>query len=149
MPGVGAAKNVMNNLKKQDLVESIKNYSNPILGICVGMQIFYEFSEEEDTECLGILPGTIKKFVNSDLTIPHMGWNKVMFEDGNFSDCNGYYYFANSYYAEISKSTFAKTKYGIKFSSCVNKDNFYGVQFHPEKSSVNGMKFLNSFFSML
>ena len=87
----------MNNLKKQDLVESIKNYSKPILGICVGMQIFYEFSEEEDTECLVILPGTIKKFVNSDLTIPHMGWNKVMFEDGNFSDCNGYYYFANSY----------------------------------------------------
>ena len=149
LPGVGAAKNVMNNLKKQDLVESIKNYSNPILGICVGMQIFYEFSEEEDTECLGILPGTIKKFVNSDLTIPHMGWNKVVFEDSYFIDCSGYYYFANSYYAEISKSTFAKTKYGTKFSSCVNKDNFYGVQFHPEKSSVNGMRFLKSFFSML
>ena len=149
LPGVGAAKNVMSNLKKHDLVGIIKNYSKPILGICVGMQILYEFSEEEDTECLGILPGTIKKFVNTDLTIPHMGWNKVTFEGSNFNDCNGYYYFANSYYAEVSKSTFAKTKYGTEFSSCVNKDNFYGVQFHPEKSSTNGMKVLNSFFSML
>ena len=77
-----------------------------------------------------------------------MGWNKVAFEGSNFNDCNGYYYFANSYYAEVSKSTFAKTKYGTEFSSCVNKDNFYGVQFHPEKSSTNGMKFLNSFFSV-
>ncbi len=149
LPGVGAAKNVMQNLCDQDLVDAIRDYSNPVLGICVGMQIFYEYSEEENTKCLGILPGKVKKFANSDLVIPHMGWNKVTFENEKYADCNGYYYFANSFYAEIDKNTLAKTKYGKEFCSFVNKDNFYGVQFHPEKSSTNGLTFLNNFFNNL
>ena len=149
LPGVGAARNVMKNLNEQDLVETIKDYSNPVLGICVGMQIFYEYSEEENTKCLGILPGKVKRFINSDLTIPHMGWNKVTFGSKGFSNCSGYYYFANSYYAEVNKYTLARTKYGNEFSSFVNKDNFYGVQFHPEKSSKNGSKFLNRFLNSL
>lgn len=149
IPGVGAAKNVMNNLKKQNLINTIKEYKKPVLGICVGMQIFYEFSEEENKKCLGLIPGKIKRFSESNLTIPHMGWNEVVFNDSSFDECNGYYYFANSYYAEVNKFTFGKCAYGNTFSAFVRKDNFFGVQFHPEKSSTKGSKFLMKFLKQL
>ena len=93
IPGVGAARNVINNLKKQDLVSTIKEYKKPVLGICVGMQIFYDYSEEENEKCLGLIPGEIKRFDNNNLTIPHMGWNEVIFNDDSYNECNGYYYF--------------------------------------------------------
>ena len=149
IPGVGAARNVMNNLKKQNLINTIKEYKKPVLGICVGMQIFYEFSEEENKKCLGLIPGKIKRFSESNLTIPHMGWNEVVFNDNSFDECNGYYYFANSYYAEVNKFTFGKCAYGNTFSAFVRKDNFFGVQFHPEKSSEKGSKFLMQFLKQL
>ena len=149
LPGVGAAGTVMRNLKNLNLIENIKNDTRPILGICVGMQIFFDFSEEENKKCMEIIPGKIKKFSNRQLTIPHMGWNKVKFSDPYFEDCNGYFYFANSYYAGISEHTLGFSHYGIKFSSFINKKNFYGVQFHPEKSSNIGKKFLTKFFDMI
>ena len=150
IPGVGAAKNVMSNLKKQNLINAIKEYKKPVLGICVGMQIFYEFSEEENEKCLGLIPGKIKKFSSeNNLTIPHMGWNEVVFNDDSFDECDGYYYFANSYYAEVNKYTFGKCSYGNTFSAFVRKDNFFGVQFHPEKSSKKGSKFLMQFLKQL
>ena len=96
-----------------------------------------------------IIPGKIKKFSDRQLTIPHMGWNKVKFSAPYFEDCNGYFYFANSYYAGISEHTLGFSHYGIKFSSFVNKKNFYGVQFHPEKSSNIGKKFLTKFFDVI
>ena len=149
LPGVGAAGTVMRNLKNLNLIENLKNDTRPILGICIGMQIFFDFSEEENKKCMEIIPGKIKKFSNRQLTIPHMGWNKVEFSDPYFKDCNGYFYFANSYYAGISEHTLGFSHYGIKFSSFINKNNFYGVQFHPEKSSNIGKKFLTKFFDMI
>ena len=149
LPGVGAAKNVMNTLKNQDLTETIKNFKNPILGICVGMQILYEYSDEENEICLGMIPGRVKKFQSNNLIVPQMGWNKVEFNNSSFDDCDGYYYFANSYYADINLFTKGSSIYGHEFSSFIQKDNLYGVQFHPEKSSYQGEKFLKKFFELI
>ena len=139
----------MQRLQNKSLDTYLKLTGKPILGICIGMQIMYETSSEGNTDGLSIFDGKVKKFEpRTDKPVPHMGWNKVRF-DKTYSDLNGYYYFANSYYAGISEHTLGFSHYGIKFSSFVNKKNFYGVQFHPEKSSNIGKKFLTKFFDMI
>ena len=147
LPGVGSAKNVMSELKKKNLVDVINNLKQPVLGICIGMQILFEYSAEGNTKCLGLIEGDIQKFDESaDLKVPQMGWNKVTFSDQKLKKFNNYYYFANSYYSGIQKHTTATSEYGDIFSSVVEKNNFLGCQFHPEKSSEAGEYFLQYFF---
>ena len=147
LPGVGSAKNVMNQLKKKNLVDVINNLKHPVLGICIGMQILFEYSAEGNTKCLGLIEGDIQKFDESaDLKVPQMGWNKVTFSDQKLKKFNNYYYFANSYYSGIQKHTTATSEYGDIFTSVVEKNNFLGCQFHPEKSSEAGEYFLQYFF---
>ena len=147
LPGVGSAKNVMNQLKKKNLVDIINNLKQPVLGICIGMQILFEYSAEGNTKCLGLIEGDIQKFDESaDLKVPQMGWNKVTFSDQKLKKFNNYYYFANSYYSDIQKHTTATSEYGDLFTSVVEKNNFLGCQFHPEKSSDAGEYFLQYFF---
>ncbi len=147
LPGVGSARNVMSELKKKNLVEVINNLKQPVLGICIGMQILFEYSAEGNTKCLGLIEGDIQKFDEStDLKVPQMGWNKVTFSDQKLKKFNNYYYFANSYYSDIQKHTTATSEYGNIFTSVVEKNNFLGCQFHPEKSSDAGEYFLQYFF---
>ena len=147
LPGVGSAKNVMSELKKKNLVDVINNLKQPVLGICIGMQILFEYSAEGNTKCLGLIEGDIQKFDEStDLKVPQMGWNKVTFSDQKLKKFNNYYYFANSYYSDIQKHTTATSEYGDIFTSVVEKNNFLGCQFHPEKSSDAGEYFLQYFF---
>ena len=147
LPGVGSAEIVMNELRKKNLVDVINNLKQPVLGICIGMQIFFEYSAEGNTKCLGLIEGDIQKFDKSaDLKVPQMGWNKVTFSDQKLKKFNNYYYFANSYYSSIQKHTTATSEYGDIFTSVVEKNNFLGCQFHPEKSSEAGEYFLQYFF---
>ncbi len=147
LPGVGSARNVMSELKKKNLVDVINNLKQPVLGICIGMQILFEYSAEGNTKCLGLIEGDIQKFDEStDLKVPQMGWNKVTFSDQKLKKFNNYYYFANSYYSDIQKHTTATSEYGDIFTSVVEKNNFLGCQFHPEKSSDAGEYFLQYFF---
>ena len=147
LPGVGAAPNVMQQLQNKGLDTYLKLTRKPILGICIGMQIMYETSSEGNTDGLSIFDGKVKKFEpRTDKPVPHMGWNEVRF-DKTYSDLNGYYYFANSYYADISEQTTAISSYGDKFSAMTSVKNFTGVQFHPEKSGSLGYQFLQRFLS--
>ena len=148
LPGVGSADIVMNTLRKRDLINFIKGTNKPILGICIGMQILFDYSEENQTICLGIIDGDIEKFnVNNGINVPQMGWNKV--ECDADKDLNGHYYFANSYFNKDSKFTIGYSSYGNKFSSIIKKDNILGCQFHPEKSSKAGERFLTYFIKSI
>ena len=148
LPGVGSADVVMNTLRKRDLINFIKCTKKPILGICIGMQILFDYSEENQTRCLGIIDGNIEKFnVNDGVNVPQMGWNKV--ECDADKNLNGYYYFANSYFNKDSKFTIGYSSYGKKFSSIIKKDNILGCQFHPEKSSKAGERFLTYFIKSI
>ena len=149
IPGVGSAGKVMNALDSLKLTSLIKELRQPVLGICIGMQIFYEYSQEQNTKCLGIIQGEIKKLpIEQGIKIPQMGWNEVVFDQNALSNLNNHYYFANSYYAEGSLETAAVTNYKVTMSSVVIKNNFIGCQFHPEKSSVAGEKFLDYFVGL-
>ena len=149
IPGVGSAGKVMNALDSLKLTSLIKELRQPVLGICIGMQIFYEYSQEQNTKCLGIIQGEIKKLpIEQGIKIPQMGWNEVVFDQNALSNLNNYYYFANSYYADGSLETAAVTNYKVTMSSVVIKDNFIGCQFHPEKSSVAGEQFLDYFLGL-
>jgi glutamine amidotransferase len=148
LPGVGSADVVMNTLRKRDLINFIKCTNKPILGICIGMQILFDYSEENQTRCMGIIDGNIKKFnVNDGVNVPQMGWNKVECDTDN--NLNGHYYFANSYFNKDSKFTIGYSSYGNKFSSIIKKDNILGCQFHPEKSSKAGERFLTYFIKSI
>ena len=149
IPGVGSAGKEMNALDSLKLTSLIKELRQPVLGICIGMQIFYEYSQEQKTKCLGIIQGEIKKLpIEQGIKIPQMGWNEVVFDQNALSNLNNYYYFANSYYAEGSLETAAVTNYKVTMSSVVIKNNFIGCQFHPEKSSVAGEQFLDYFLGL-
>ncbi len=152
-PGVGEASSAMNSLRQNNLDKVIKDLKQPVLGICVGMQLLCEHSEENDTECLGIVPVTVKKFQNSEqqIKIPQVGWNTIY---GLKSDLfrnvqeNSYIYNVHSYYAGDSDYTIAKCNYGLEYAAAVKKDNFYGVQFHTEKSAETGDKIIKNFLEL-
>lgn len=150
-PGVGEAKSAMSYLKERGMVSLIRSLEMPFLGICLGMQLLSSFSEENDTECLDLVPLSIRRFEKREgYKIPHMGWNTVSFDEscplfkGISND--SYFYFVHSYYAEDADCAIARTDYDdITFSSAIAKDNFYGVQFHPEKSGEDGLRLLSNF----
>ena len=145
IPGVGSAHNVMRSLKEANLIQTIKNLSQPVLGICIGMQILFEFSDEGKVDCLGLIPGSVERFKSLDhLKVPQMGWNKVSFNN-SLSEFDNYYYFANSYFNPINQFTIAQSQYGVSFTAAIKYKNFIGCQFHPEKSSLAGSKFLKNF----
>lgn len=151
-PGVGEAASAMNKLKEKDILESIKSTSQPLLGICLGMQLLATFSEERNTKCLDIVKTVVKQFDSSQVKVPHMGWNKVEYKNVNklFLDIESgeKFYFANSYYVPITEYSIASTVYDIVFSSAINKNKFYGVQFHPEKSGKAGLQILKNFIEL-
>jgi len=150
-PGVGEASSAMNYLKERKLDELIKRLKQPVLGVCLGMQLLCTRSEENNTKCLGLVPVNVKRFSDPGLKIPQVGWNTIYdLQSGLFADVltNSYIYNVHSYYAENSQYTIAKCNYGIEYAAAIRKDNFYGVQFHAEKSAEAGEKILKNFLTM-
>jgi glutamine amidotransferase len=152
LPGVGAAGVSMNRLHENGLIDVIPDIQQPLLGICVGMQLLFESSDEGDTQCLGLLPGRVKKLqAQAGIRIPHMGWNNLIVNTTR-SLCDGLQnenvYFVHSYAADVSEFTLAQTTHGNKFSSIVQKGNVMGAQFHPERSGKAGARLLKNFLSL-
>lgn len=149
-PGVGEASSAMNYLKERGLDKVIVSLSQPVLGICLGMQLMCSYSEEGSTACLGIFDQQVKKFKGS-LKVPQIGWNKIndlkspLFKGIKEDE---YMYFVHSYYVELGKDTIAQTNYDIIYSSALHKNNFYAAQFHPEKSSASGQILLENFIKL-
>ena len=148
-PGVGEASSAMQYLRERGMDKLIISLTQPVLGICLGMQLMCLHSEENDTCCLGIFNTTVKK-IRGKLKVPHVGWNTVDTSSELFNGLGKklYCYFLHSYFAGLSESTIAKTEYGSLFSSALQKDNFYGTQFHPEKSGATGEQILKNFLSL-
>jgi len=150
-PGVGEASTTMKFIKDKNLDKLIIDLKQPVLGICLGMQLMCKHSEENNTQCLGIFDEEVKRFAPSpSLKVPHMGWNSlVSVKDWmNPQLENQQVYFVHSYYVPANKNTVANTEYGISFSAALRKDNFYAVQFHPEKSAKAGEIVIQSFLSL-
>lgn len=146
-PGVGSAGVTMDYLKSRRLDILIKELKQPVLGICLGQQLLCNYSEEGNTNCIGIFPMSVKRF-EPKLKVPHMGWNSIHNLKSNLFDASlegQYVYFVHSFYVEQSQYTIATTDYILPFSAAIHKDNFYATQFHPEKSSKVGMIILKNF----
>ncbi|MFT4016371.1 MAG: imidazole glycerol phosphate synthase subunit HisH [Agriterribacter sp.] len=156
-PGVGEASSAMRYLKERGLDVVIKNLKQPVLGICLGMQLMCRFSEENDVDCLNIFDEDVKYFgkaanVDNRLKIPQIGWNNIYDLKSPLFDNvpqNSYTYFVHSYYAALGEHTIATTNYVIPYSSALHKDNFYGTQFHPEKSAGVGEQILKNFAQLI
>lgn len=153
LPGVGAAGPGMAKLREAGLGDVLRGLHQPLLGVCLGMQLLYERSAEGDTECLGLLPGAVSQFAAGDkLRIPHMGWNRLRVErdDPLLADLgeDAYAYFVHSYAAPVSAATIASTDYGEPFSAIVRKGNVCGMQFHPERSAAVGARLLQNFLEL-
>ena len=149
-PGVGEASSAMNKLKDTGLIDEIKKLKQPVLGICLGMQLMCNKTEEGQTEGLGIFDVTVKRFSNS-VKVPQMGWNTITNLKSRLFDGipdKEYMYLVHSYYAENNECAIATTDYELPYASAIQKDNFYGVQFHPEKSSKAGSQLLENFFAL-
>ena len=153
LPGVGTAADCMARLEKADLTDTIRTLQQPLLGICVGMQLMFESSAEGNVPCLGLLPGRVQRFPDRDgFPVPHMGWNQVRpckstplledIEDG------AYVYFVHSYAAPASELALATTDYGGEFTALVQKGNVFGAQFHPERSAKVGAQLLKNFLAV-
>jgi glutamine amidotransferase len=148
-PGVGEASSAMNYLKDKGLVEVILSLKQPVLGICLGMQLLCDFSEENSTPCLGIFKQKVLKFPeDKGLKVPQIGWNNIAHLKSELFkgvDENAFVYFVHGYYVESSANAIATTNYTGNYSSAIQKDNFYAVQFHPEKSGEAGERILRNF----
>lgn len=150
-PGVGEAYSAMQSLKGKNLDQLIKELKQPVLGICVGLQLLCKHSEERNTTGLGVFDVKVKRFSSPDLKVPQIGWNDIYkLKSGLFNEVkeNSYVYFVHSYYAELSDRTIATTNYGVEYSAALRKDNFYGVQFHAEKSADIGEQILKNFIDL-
>ena len=149
-PGVGEASSTMKYLKEQKLDVLIPQLKQPILGICLGMQLLCKFTEEGNTDCINIFPNKVKLFKGKD-KVPHVGWNNINNLSGklfkNISE-NPYTYFVHSFYVEKQNDTIATCNYMGNFSAAIQKDNFYAVQFHPEKSGDVGQQILKNFIEL-
>ena len=153
LPGVGAAADAMARLERAGLHRVLPALTQPVLGICLGMQLLHEASEEGGAGCLGIIPGTAARLADSpSLPVPHMGWNTMNIERASplleGLTAADYAYFVHSYALHPSAATIASCRYGISFSACVAWRNFYGVQFHPERSAGTGARMLANFLSL-
>ncbi|GGD38565.1 imidazole glycerol phosphate synthase subunit HisH [Muriicola marianensis] len=149
-PGVGEASSAMKKLGQHGLEEVIPSLTQPVLGICLGMQLMCRYSEEGKTSGLGIFDVDVIRF-SDDLKVPQIGWNQIRELKTPLFDQipeNGYIYLVHSYYAPLCEDTIAVTDYGLPYSSAVWKDNFWGVQFHPEKSSALGEQILKNFITL-
>lgn len=153
LPGVGAAEDAMTRLRASGLDELIPALAQPVLGICLGMQLLFERSEEGRAQCLGVISDEVRALEpGSGRPVPHMGWNRVFPESGcqlfdNVED-GTHFYFVHSFAAGQGEHTVATTSYGAPFSAAVNKGNFFGTQFHPERSGPAGAKVLANFLGM-
>ena len=152
LPGVGNASEAMENLRALQLPEVIWKLRRPVLGICVGMQVMCRHSEEGDVECMGIFDAKVRRFQElPDIKVPHMGWSKIAnLESKLFKDIpkDSYVYFVHSYYAPLCPDTIATARHPEMFSAALKYENFYGCQFHPEKSGDIGKKILANFLSL-
>jgi glutamine amidotransferase len=153
LPGVGAAGPGMTRLHELALVDVIRSLTQPVLGVCLGMQLLCEHSEEGDTACLGVIPAKVRKFKEApDLCVPHMGWNRLSpvaahpllehLDDGDWA------YFVHSYAVPVGDYTLASSEYGGAFSAVIASGNFHGMQFHPERSARVGAKLLKNFLEL-
>lgn len=147
-PGVGEASSAMQYLEERKLDKLIKKLKQPVLGICLGMQLMCEHSEENDVDCLGIFNLQVRRFPDHAGKIPQIGWNDIydlsppLFKKVQEKE---YVYFVHSYYVEKSKWTIATASYGLEYSAAIQKDNFFAVQFHPEKSARTGEQIIKNF----
>lgn len=152
-PGVGEASTAMRYLRERGLDQVLRELKQPVLGICLGMQLMCAHSEENDTDCLGIFEEPVKKFIpgSTGLKVPQIGWNQVT-ETGSriFSGIpeGSYFYFVHSYYAAKGEHTIGTTDYTLPYSAALHRENFYGVQFHPEKSAAAGEQLLKNFITL-
>lgn len=149
-PGVGEASSAMSYLKEKKLDVIIKQLKQPLLGICLGMQLLCKHSEESNTDCLGIFNLQVKKFNSACLKVPQVGWNTIKHNNHflfNHVKQNEYMYFVHSYFIEKKENYIATTHYGIEYASAICKDNFFAVQFHPEKSAAAGEQILKNFIA--
>jgi glutamine amidotransferase len=150
-PGVGEARSTMQYLQSKNLDRVIAELKQPVLGICLGMQLLCRHSEENNTTCLGVFDEVVKKFIpTTDEKVPHMGWNQLtQVKDWLPAELeNKSVYFVHSYYVPVNIFTSASTQYLVPFSSAMQKNNFYAVQFHPEKSASAGEQILNCFLDL-
>ncbi|HYQ86950.1 MAG TPA: imidazole glycerol phosphate synthase subunit HisH [Bacteroidota bacterium] len=149
LPGIGAAPGAMTSLHDQGLTTFLSSLKTPFLGVCLGMQLLHTFSEEGDTTCLKVLPGTVKRMNHAVCKVPHIGWNEVQVLSNHplFEGLKNpaYFYFSHSYAAPVGPATTAVSDCGVRFASAVSKDRYFGVQFHPEKSGDAGLQFLKNF----
>ncbi|WP_202304547.1 imidazole glycerol phosphate synthase subunit HisH [Dryocola clanedunensis] len=153
LPGVGTAQAAMDQIRERDLIELIQACTQPVLGICLGMQILGSHSDEnQGVKTLGIIDEPVLKMTDHGLPLPHMGWNRVYPKAGDRLfrgiEDGAYFYFVHSYAMPVCSSTIAQASYGEPFTAAVQKDNFYGVQFHPERSGTAGAKLLKNFLEM-
>lgn len=155
LPGVGNANAAMDSIAQKELTECIQSLTQPVIGVCLGMQLMVSESEEGkhlNTPCLDLIPGKVKRMQVGDLRLPHMGWNTVtpvgdapLFKG---IDDNTYFYFVHSFAVDVYEHTMARCDYGMSFSAALHKDNFFGVQFHPERSGTAGAKLLENFVNL-
>ncbi len=153
LPGVGAAADAMQRLRREGLNEVIPTLQQPVLGICLGMQLLFDASDEGDTHCLGVIPGRAVRFKDAPgRPVPHIGWNTldVVGESPLMAGIGkeDYAYFVHSYALPVSCATVASTLYGAPFTACVQWRNFFGTQFHPERSAAVGARVLHNFLAM-
>ncbi len=159
LPGVGAANAAMHSIEQKNLVHCIRDLTQPVLGVCLGMQLMVQSSQEKqhqsaamDTPCLGLIPGQVERMQVGDLRLPHMGWNTVTAKQHNdlFRGINNgtYFYFVHSFAVADYEHTLATCEYGQLFSAAIALNNFYGVQFHPERSGDAGATLLENFLSL-
>ncbi|MDP7142745.1 MAG: imidazole glycerol phosphate synthase subunit HisH [Alphaproteobacteria bacterium] len=164
LPGVGAAADAMTKLRAQDgLIDCIRGLTQPVMGICLGMQLLFSFSEEGDVDLLGLIDGRVSKFKqhSADMTIPHMGWNNVVLEQpdhpllqnvgqnvGQNPAQSPFFYFVHSYRADMNDHTIGRCTYGDDFTAIVARGNVAGCQFHPERSGKAGAKILENFLAL-
>lgn len=151
LPGVGEASSAMQKLRERGLVEVIRSLTQPVLGICIGVQLLCKHSEENDTQCIGVFDNDVKRFAVEGLKVPHMGWNSIEGLETPLFDCvedGAYVYYVHSFAPTVNSDTIATTVYGAPFSGAIHKGNFYGTQFHPEKSAAVGEKILENFLKL-
>ena len=153
LPGVGAAAHAMTRLRQEGLDRLVPALTQPVLGICLGMQLLYAGSDEGGATCLSIIPGNATRFPNiAGRPVPHMGWNTLHLDKASALleglQSGDYAYFVHSYALEVSDATLASSEYGVRFSACVQWRNFCGAQFHPERSAGVGARLLRNFLSL-